>query len=165
MRYFVGLGANLGDGVDTMRKAVVALSAIGTVGRRSRIYSSAPIGGPPQPPYFNAALELTSDLEPTQLLAATQDIERALGRDRAGEVRWGPRPIDLDLLLAGPRGEVIVELPGLTLPHQRLHERAFALVGIVEIDPDLMHPLIERPLSALLREHARDLCAPTGERL
>lgn len=148
-----------------MRKAVEALSALGTIGRRSRIYSSAPMGGPPQPPYLNAAVELHSDLEPSLLLAATQDIERALGRDRSAELRWGPRPIDLDLLLAGARGELVVSLPGLTLPHPRLHERAFALAGVVEIDPDLVHPLLERPLSAVLREHASDLCAPTGEHL
>ena len=165
MRYLIGLGANLGDRVAAMRLAVASLATLGTIGRRSRIYSSAPIGGPPQPPYLNAALELTTDLEPSQLLAATHEIERALGRDRSAEVRWGPRPIDIDLLMAGARGETIVSMPALTLPHPRLHERAFALAGVVEIDGDLMHPLFERPLSALLREHARDLCAPTGEQL
>lgn len=165
VRYLIGLGANLGDRVAALRRAVSSIATLGAIGGRSRIYSSAPIGGPPQPPYLNAALELVSDLDPSELLTATHEIERALGRDRSAEVRWGPRPIDIDLLLAGARGEVIVSLADLILPHPRLHERAFALAGLVELDGDLMHPLLERPLSALLREHARDLCAPTGEQL
>ena len=168
MRFILGLGANLGDRTSTMREAVRRLGELGTVGRRSRIYSSAPVGGPPQPPYHNAAVELHADLDPMELLAQTQTIERALGRDRtteAGSVRWGPRPIDVDLLLAGAHGELELHLPGLTLPHPRLHERAFALAGVVEIDPDLVHPTLKRPLTALLREQRGSLCAPTGERL
>jgi len=166
VRYFIGLGGNLGDRAALLRRAAEALAALGRVRGRSRIYSTEPVGGPPQPPYFNAALDLDCELSPQALLAQTQDLERAIGRDRSGEVRWGPRPIDIDLLLAGERGEQIVSLPGLSLPHPRLHERAFALAGLVDLDRDLMHPTVGRPLVALLRERARtESIAPVGEQL
>jgi 2-amino-4-hydroxy-6-hydroxymethyldihydropteridine diphosphokinase len=166
VRYWVGLGANLGDCAATFRRAVDELSRVGTVTARSRIYSSEPVGGPPQPPYRNAAIILEADCDPPTLLAHAHAIERALGRDRSNEVRWGPRRIDVDLLIAGDRGEQLVHLPGLQLPHPRFHERAFALAGVVELSPDLVHPVLHRPLSALLRERVRlEAIAPTGEAL
>ena len=166
VRYWVGLGANLGDSAATFRRAVEELARVGTVVARSRIYSSEPVGGPPQPPYRNATVLLEADCDPSTLLAHAHAIERALGRDRSGEVRWGPRPIDVDLLLAGERGEKVVHLPGLQIPHPRLHERAFALSGVVEVSPDLVHPVLHRPLSALLRERSKlEAVAPTGEAL
>jgi 2-amino-4-hydroxy-6-hydroxymethyldihydropteridine diphosphokinase len=166
VRYWVGLGANLGEPAATLRKAADQLAAIGTVIARSRLYSSDPVGGPPQPPYLNAAVMLEADCEPPILLDHAHTIERALGRERSQEVRWGPRPIDVDLLLAGSDGSLIVDLPGLQIPHPRLHERAFALACVVELSPALMHPSLQRPLQALLRERLKqEAVAPTGERL
>jgi len=166
VRYWLGLGANLGDCAATLRNAVDALRALGTVVSRSRIYSSAHVGGPPQPTYVNAALVLDTECDPPTLLGHTQAIERTLGRDRSDEVRWGPRTIDIDLLLAGDAGELVLVLPGLQLPHPRLHERAFAMAGVVELSPDLVHPNERRPLQAMLRERLRhEAVAPTGEQL
>jgi 2-amino-4-hydroxy-6-hydroxymethyldihydropteridine diphosphokinase len=164
VRYWVGLGANVGQCEATLRKAAAELATLGTIVARSRIYASEPVGGPPQPPYRNAALILDSTLDPPGLLGRTQQIERELGRDRGREVRWGPRPIDLDLLLAGDAGDAVVRLPGLELPHPRLHERAFALAGVVELSPDLVHPSLRRPLQTLLDERLQqEAVAPTGE--
>ena len=103
-------------------------------------------------------------MEPSELLGSTQAIERALGRDRDHEVRWGPRVIDLDLLLAGEHGELVVTLPGLELPHPRLATRAFALAPLCDLVPDLLHPTAQRTLAMLLRDAQRgELIAPVGE--
>jgi 2-amino-4-hydroxy-6-hydroxymethyldihydropteridine diphosphokinase len=167
VRYFIGLGANLGDRLASLRQAVRALEAVGQVQARSRIYETAAVGGPEQPAYLNAAVTLECALPPLALLEQTQAIEAALGRDRASEVRWGPRPLDLDLLMAGAHGELRVDDPALTLPHPRLAERGFALAPLLDLDGGLMHPALGRPLAALLgpAEVAGQRWAPTGDSL
>ena len=167
MRYFIGLGANVGDRLTSLREASRRLEALGTVVARSRIYAAAPVGGPPQAPYLNAAIILDSDLDPVALLVCTQEIEDALGRDRANEVRWGPRTLDIDLLMCGARGEQIVDQPTVRLPHPRMKERGFALAPLVELDATLMHPELARPLTALLPVALAtgQAWAPTGDTL
>jgi 2-amino-4-hydroxy-6-hydroxymethyldihydropteridine diphosphokinase len=167
VRYFIGLGANVGDRLTNLREAVRRLEALGTVVARSRVYASSAVGGPPQGPYLNCAVTLDSDLEPLELLAHTQEIEDALGRDRPNEVRWGPRPLDVDLLLAGARGELVVDEPTLRLPHPRLKDRGFALAPLIDLDATLMHPDLARPLKALLPAAHADgqVWAPTGDTL
>jgi 2-amino-4-hydroxy-6-hydroxymethyldihydropteridine diphosphokinase len=166
VQHWVGLGANVGDGVAMLRRACRELARFGTVQARSRIYSSEPIGGPPQPPFVNAVVRLESPHDPPALLGHLLDLESELGRDRRDEVRWGPRTIDLDLLLSGDGGREVLTLPGLELPHPRLAERAFALAGVVELSPELVHPLVARPMSALLRDALKQQAvAPTGARL
>jgi 2-amino-4-hydroxy-6-hydroxymethyldihydropteridine diphosphokinase len=167
VRYFIGLGANLGDRLATLRQAVGALEEIGRVVARSRVYASAAVGGPPQPSYLNAALLLECDLAPMELLGRTQSIEESLGRSRADEVRWGPRCLDIDLLLAGDHGEVTLAEPGLTLPHPRLQERGFALAPLVDLDAGLIHPELGRPLKALMApaHAAGQQWAPIGDLL
>jgi 2-amino-4-hydroxy-6-hydroxymethyldihydropteridine diphosphokinase len=167
VRYFIGLGSNLGDRLATLRSAVTALSAHGAVLARSRVFASSPVGGPPQPPYLNAALLLESPLAPLDLLHACQAVERQLGRVREAEIRWGPRTLDVDLLLAGAHGEVRVDTPELTVPHALLHERAFALGPLVDLDDRLMHPTVARPLKSLLHaaQSLGHVIAPTGEHL
>jgi 2-amino-4-hydroxy-6-hydroxymethyldihydropteridine diphosphokinase len=128
--YVVGLGANLGDRLATLRSAVLALGAHGTVTRVSSVYATAAVG-PPQPDYLNAAVLLASDLPPSALLAQLLDIERRHGRER--RERWGPRSLDLDLLLSP--GLSVAE-PGLTVPHPELRRRAFALVPLLDVLPD-----------------------------
>ncbi len=164
MRYWIGLGANLGDRAANLRRAAAALGEIGDLRARSQIYVSAPVGGPPQPPYYNATLVLESSLAPQLLLRHTRGLERALGRDREGEVRFGPRVIDVDLLLAGDEGELVFSTEDLEVPHPRLHERAFALVGLVELGPTLVHPVVKRSLKDLLSEAEKSGAAtPTAE--
>ena len=167
MRYFIGLGANVGDRLTSLREAARRLAALGNVSGRSRIYVAAPVGGPPQAPYLNAALVLECALAPLALLACTQEIEEALGRDRQSEVRWGPRTLDIDLLLAGPHGQLLVDEPTLQLPHPRLKERGFALAPLIELDATLLHPELLRPLKALLPGAlaAGQAWAPTGDTL
>jgi 2-amino-4-hydroxy-6-hydroxymethyldihydropteridine diphosphokinase len=150
VRYFIGLGANLGDRPALLRAATARLGELGTIRGRSHLYASEPVG-PPQPAYLNAALCLDSALEPQALLNQALAIERSLGRDRRVEQRWGPRHIDIDLLLAGERGELVLNAERLTLPHPRLHERGFALVGVAELDPTLVHPLLHETVGALWR--------------
>jgi 2-amino-4-hydroxy-6-hydroxymethyldihydropteridine diphosphokinase len=167
VRYFIGLGANVGDRLTNLREAVRRLEALGTIVARSRVYASAAVGGPPQGPYLNAAIVLDCELAPLELLARTQEIEDALGRDRPNEVRWGPRPLDVDLLLAGARGELVVDEPTLRLPHPRLKDRGFALAPLIDLDATLMHPDLARPLKALLPAAHADgqVWAPTGDTL
>jgi 2-amino-4-hydroxy-6-hydroxymethyldihydropteridine diphosphokinase len=146
----MGLGSNLGDRLASLREAAMALGRTGAVLARSRIYSTLPIGGPPQPPYLNAALLLETFLMPAELLRVCHQIEQALGRQREIEVRFGPRTIDLDLLLAGLHGELHFRSPALEIPHPRLHERAFALAPLLDLDQALVHPILRSPLQSLL---------------
>lgn len=132
--YVIGLGANLGDRLLTLKSAVLALRAHGAVQAISGLYECAPIG-PPQPPYLNAAVLLVSALAPGQLLTQLLAIERAHGRER--KERWGPRTLDLDLLFSPA---LILSEPGLTLPHPELTRRAFALSPLVDVAAEARDP-------------------------
>ena len=129
-RAHIGLGANLGDPVATLRAARRALDAHGTVVALSSLYRTPAWGVIEQPPFVNAALALETALEPHPLLAALKALEAELGR--VATFRWGPRAIDLDILTYG---DVRLDAPDLTIPHARLAERAFALVPLAEIAP------------------------------
>ncbi|MGH7426459.1 MAG: 2-amino-4-hydroxy-6-hydroxymethyldihydropteridine diphosphokinase [Candidatus Methylomirabilales bacterium] len=144
MRAFLGLGSNLGDRMANLRRALRALSALGEVVAVSSVYETDPVGGPLQPDFLNAACEVETALPALDLVSSLKSIELDLGR-RPG-VRWGPRPIDLDLLLYGPE---TFEEPELVVPHAELTKRAFVLVPLLEIAPDLELPSGE-PLSAFL---------------
>ena len=167
MRYFIGLGANVGDRLTNLREAVRRLEALGTIVTRSRVYASSAVGGPPQGPYLNGAVTLDCDLLPTELMVRMHEIENELGRDRPNEVRWGPRTIDLDILMAGARGEYTLDEPTVRLPHPRMKERGFALASLLDLDATLMHPDLLRPLKALLSaaHAAGQAWAPTGDTL
>jgi 2-amino-4-hydroxy-6-hydroxymethyldihydropteridine diphosphokinase len=149
-RAFVGLGSNLGDRESNLRAAVGRLRGLsGTeVLGVSRFRDTEPLGYVDQPRFLNGAVELRTDLEPRGLLEALLELERAFGRDRGTGPPQGPRTLDLDLLLYGD--ETIAE-PGLTVPHPRLHERAFVLEPLVELDPGLEVPG-KGPVQALLSE-------------
>ena len=131
-RAYVGVGANLGDRRGTIEAAVALLEGVVAV---SELRETDPVGVIDQPAFLNGALAIETELSARELLDRLLDIERRLGRER--RERWGPRTIDLDLLLYG--GETIDE-PGLTVPHPRLHERSFALEPLAELDPDLVVP-------------------------
>lgn len=134
---FIALGGNVGDVRSTFDRAIATLSD-GTAVRlaaRSSDYQTPPWGVTDQPPFVNAVIAVTTSLTPHGLLARTKECERALGRDRARELRWGPRSIDLDLLAYD---DLVVDDADLILPHPRLLERAFVLVPLAEIAPDLV---------------------------
>jgi 2-amino-4-hydroxy-6-hydroxymethyldihydropteridine diphosphokinase len=135
-RVFVGLGSNLGDRELNLRRALVRIEQLGSV-RVSSFRETDPVGVTDQPKFLNAAAELATDLSPRELLERLLEIERELGRDRATERRWGPRVIDLDLLLFG---EEAIDEPGLTVPHPRLADRRFVLEPLCELNEDLALP-------------------------
>ena len=135
----MGLGSNLGDREATLREALARLGEEEGVSvlAVSSFRETEPVGKVDQPNFVNAAAALETSLEARELLDRLLEVERGLGRDRGAEERWGPRTIDLDLLLFGE--ETIAE-PGLTVPHPRLAERAFVLEPLLELDPDLTLP-------------------------
>jgi len=135
-RIFVGIGSNLDDPRAQVLRAFDELAAIERTRllRRSPLYRTPPWGFADQPPYVNAVAELASDLDPRALLSHLLAIERSHGRHRDGE-RWGPRTLDLDLLL---HGDARIDEPGLVVPHPRASERAFVLVPLAELDPGLV---------------------------
>jgi 2-amino-4-hydroxy-6-hydroxymethyldihydropteridine diphosphokinase len=134
-RAYLALGANLGERLETLRRAVALLEERGArFLRSSRVYETEPVG-PPQPDYLNAVIEVETDLSPRGLLIACLAVEQALGRVR-GE-RWGPRVVDVDILTFGDRE---VDEPDLQVPHPRMHERAFVMIPLLELDADPMLP-------------------------
>ena len=129
---YVGLGANLGDREATIRRAAELIGAT----RLSTLIETEPWGYADQPRFLNAVAELETDEGPRALVERLLEVERALGRTREGP-RYGPRVIDLDLLLYG---DEVVDEPGLTVPHPHLHERRFALEPLAELAPELEIP-------------------------
>ncbi len=144
-RAYIGLGANLGDREATIRRALELLGERVEVVAVSSLAETEPWGLADQPRFVNGAAAVETDLSPRELLAVLLDVERALGRSREGP-RYGPRTIDLDLLLYG---DVVVDEPGLTVPHPHLPERRFALEPLAELDPELVVPG-RGPVSSLL---------------
>jgi 2-amino-4-hydroxy-6-hydroxymethyldihydropteridine diphosphokinase len=134
---FVGLGANLGSRESTLRRAVELLAEADGVDvlSVSQLRETAPVGVLDQPPFLNGAVAVETTRTPRELLDLLLEIERSLGRVR--EERWGPRTVDLDLLVYG---DEVVDEPGLRVPHPHLHERRFALEPLAELDPELDVP-------------------------
>lgn len=149
---YIGLGSNLGDSAEVLRAAVRALDALAhtRVLRASRFYRTPAWGNTEQPDFLNAVAMLDTGLPARELLAAMLEIEREAGRSRRadGSDRWGPRTLDLDLLLYG---EAVIAEVGLHVPHPHLHERAFALVPLVEIAPEVSIPGVGLARDALAR--------------
>jgi 2-amino-4-hydroxy-6-hydroxymethyldihydropteridine diphosphokinase len=133
----LGLGANLGDRLASLQRAVELLAGRGVRAvASSRVWETEPVGGPDeQPTYLNAVVRAETELDPAGVLTAANGVEAALGRTR--EVRWGPRTIDIDVLLFD---DLRRDDPELTIPHPRLTERGFVVLPLLEIDPEPVLP-------------------------
>lgn len=144
----IALGSNLGNSEQTIEDALIRLELTNgmRLGMRSQLYKTAPVG-PPQPDYINACAILHTILPPEQVLQVLLTTEASFGRLRREQ--WGPRTLDLDLLLYGKQ---VVDTPRLTLPHPRMHERAFVLVPLAEIAVDWSHPIKQQTVGDLLRQ-------------
>jgi 2-amino-4-hydroxy-6-hydroxymethyldihydropteridine diphosphokinase len=134
-RAYLGLGSNLGDRLAHLQAAVDGLAATPDVHvvAVSRVYETAPVGGPPQDDYLNAVVAVDTVLDPHELLAVAQRLEA--GEQRVRAERWGPRTLDVDVLLVGDDN---VDEPDLVVPHPRMSERAFVLVPLADVAPDLV---------------------------
>ena len=136
---YIALGSNLGDRADLIRQAVEMLtgSELVTLIDQSEVIETFPLGPSDQPPYLDCVVKIQTSLPPENLLNSMQNIEEALGRQR--QRKWGPRTIDLDLLLYG---DEVIETKRLTVPHKQMHLRSFVMHGISQLDGELIHPVI-----------------------
>jgi 2-amino-4-hydroxy-6-hydroxymethyldihydropteridine diphosphokinase len=161
-RVLIGFGSNLGDSVQICLDAIERLRdhpCIRVI-EASSLYRTRPQMLADQPWFINGVLLCETDLTPQDLLLTIQDIERDFGRER--KIRWGPRTLDLDLLTFGDHR---INLPSLTIPHPRLHERRFVLVPLLEIAPDWLHPTMKVSGRSLLDQIPNDGTDQEVERL
>lgn len=144
----VAVGSNLGDRASTITRGIDLLAQTNEVVllAASTLHETAPVGGPVQGPFLNGAILLETTLEPLVLLQRLHEIERSLGRIRGDRARNTPRTLDLDLLI---HGDLVLQTEAIELPHPRLHERAFVLDPLVEIAPELVHPIFFRTVRQL----------------
>jgi len=145
MEILIGLGGNLGEPEAAFSQALRALADEGHLTAVSRLWRTRPVG-PSQPDFFNAAALIAWPEGPRSLLRRSRELEVAAGRNRKLEERWGPRILDLDLLMAA---STVCRGPDLDLPHPRLHERRFALEPAAEVAPNWIHPLLGLTIKAL----------------
>jgi len=152
---YIGLGSNLGQRALTLRRAVKELGSREgiRVTRVSSFIETEPVGGPPQGRFINAAAELRTTLAPRQLFDVLKSVEDQFGRERG--VRWGPRTLDLDLLLYE---EEVMDEPDLQVPHPLMHLRRFVLEPLCEIAPDAHHPILCKSVRELLAADSSLLC-------
>ena len=147
-RVYLSVGSNLGDKLDNCRKGLAALTDSGDTALRrvSRFYRTSPVDYMDQDWFVNAAVEIDTCLSPETLLDELLSIQQRMGR-KADAVRFGPRVLDLDILLYDDH---VIQSPRLILPHPRMHKRAFVLHPICDIDPTIMHPVLGTTMGALL---------------
>lgn len=145
---YLSLGSNVGDRAANLLKAIELLSKnVGKIAKKSHVYETQPWGNPEQDLFLNQVVMLNSAQEPREILEKISRIERELGRER--KEKWGPRTIDIDILLYGKR---VVRDKGLEIPHPELHRRAFVLVPLMEIAPELEHPILKKQIDDLFMQ-------------
>ncbi|TFE01944.1 2-amino-4-hydroxy-6-hydroxymethyldihydropteridine diphosphokinase [Jeotgalibacillus sp. R-1-5s-1] len=146
---YVSLGSNIGDSLSNLQQAIRLLDETAGVKVKSvsSVYETDPVGYEDQQVFLNIAAGVETNLSPDELLVRCLEIEQTLGRERV--IRWGPRAIDLDVLLYDDEQ---LETERLTIPHPRMHERSFVLVPLLELNPSLIHPVLHQPFSELLTD-------------
>ena len=162
MKAFIGLGSNLGDREANIRQALQFLEQLPetTIVRGSSLYDTEPVGVSDQPNFLNGVVQIETHLAPRQLLWNLMLIERRLGRVRTRQ--WGPRVIDLDLLLYG---EEVVDEEDLQVPHPLMSKRSFVMVPLVEIEPLPVHPVTNQTMLSILQRLGADPLVKHGSRL
>jgi len=144
---YIGIGSNLGNREENCLRSIALLEKRGiTVRKKSSMYETEPWGVKDQPRFMNMAIEIETKLEPKILLRVLKEVEKEMGRERS--LRWGPRIIDLDILLFD---ELIVKEDDLEIPHPLMHERDFVLRPLCEIAPDKIHPLLKVRICDLMQ--------------
>ncbi|MFH1733542.1 MAG: 2-amino-4-hydroxy-6-hydroxymethyldihydropteridine diphosphokinase [bacterium] len=146
---WLSMGSNVGGRLERLRFGLQRLQQLGKIDKISSIYETGPWGGIDQPSFYNLVCKLTLDsCEPYRLLDKIKAIEVSVGR-KLDTLRWGPRPLDLDVLLMG---DMVLHDENLTIPHPRIAERRFVLIPLVEMDAELMHPELKQTMDELLKK-------------
>lgn len=148
---YLCLGSNSGDRLKLIEQAVSLMNLAENMKiiRTSALYETEPWGVKNQNWFLNMAVELKTNIPPQDLLVKLQNIEKTLGRNRDKEIRWGERPIDIDIIFYG---EEILDTDFLTIPHKLMHKRAFVLIPLLELIPDFVHPIFKKSLSQIYDE-------------
>ena len=144
---YIGFGSNIGDRLSYIENAIHVLSEAEeiTLNKISSLYEAEPVGYKEQTKFLNCVVAIKTCLSPHTLLQTLKQIETDVGRQH--RIRWGPREIDMDILIYG---DLCVEIPNLTIPHPEMHLRRFVLVPLAEIAPDLVHPILNETIQTLL---------------
>ncbi len=150
MKAYLGLGSNIGEREDNLQTAITLLKRSIEVIRRSKTLETEPFGLVDQPDFLNLVLEIETDLTPKELLTLCLLTEQEMGRKR--EIKWGPRNIDIDILLYE---DIVLNEKDLIIPHQYLTERDFVLIPLTELSPDIVHPITGKTMSEHLKELKR----------
>ncbi len=148
-KVYISLGSNLGDRQKNIEKAIKLIrnQPLVKVNKISPIYETEPVGFREQGWFLNLAIEIETTILPQELLAVLQGIETELGKKL--ERKWGPRTIDIDIILYD---DIILELPDLQIPHKLMHTRAFVLIPLAQIAPNIKHPVLNKTIQELLNE-------------
>jgi len=146
-KVFLGLGSNVGDRIDNLIRAIDSLSEIGYVKSVSTVYESEPWGVEDQPPFLNCVVEIETELSPRELLTKAKELEIKLGRIKRSH--WGPREIDIDILIYD---EVVMDEEDLKIPHPFIEKRDFVIVPLLEIDPEVVNPKSGKPYALHAKE-------------
>ncbi|MBM3240031.1 2-amino-4-hydroxy-6-hydroxymethyldihydropteridine diphosphokinase [Candidatus Poribacteria bacterium] len=148
---YVSFGSNLGNKLQNINRGLqlVSRNPSITITKKSSLYETEPVGYENQGWFLNGVIEIETNVSPHKLLSLLKKVERIMGRKR--RIRWGPREIDFDILLYNQR---CIDTPGLIIPHPRMHERGFVLAPLVEIAPQVIHPILKKSAQQLLAELA-----------